>query len=101
MSVCNICKKEFQYGLKRHLEVHKKAKYNCLQCDKTYTRKDALKNHVIAGHHGERKECMKCCNTFLTSTALRYHIESIHENKLYNCKICDKSFKSPHHVTLG
>ena len=55
----------------------------CEICNKSFTRKWSLKNH-IATVHGEKRsaECEICSKILVTNQALKIHIATVHEETI-------------------
>ena len=49
---CDQCARAFNFlhHLNRHKERHQGERYQCKYCDRTYTRKDVLKVHMVKRH---------------------------------------------------
>ena len=80
-----------------HNQEHAGVKYNCLQCDKSFSREDNLKTHSII-YTGEKPHniakqlsCDACLKTFARRSHLLRH-ERAHGGVKYNCTLCNKSF---------
>lgn len=67
----------------------KNTHFECNECDKTYTRSDHLKRHVIEVHRASEKKfaCTDCGNKF----SLQYRLNS-HKKSSKICNICGKLF---------
>ena len=66
-----------------------KKKYECDQCDKSYSRKMGLSLHIQSLHEGVKYCCDQCDYQSSYKGALRRHIQSIHEGIKYACNQCD------------
>ena len=80
-----------------HNQEHAGVKYNCLQCDKSFSREDNLKTHSL-NHTGEKPHnmpkqlsCDVCPKTFARRSHLLRHNQA-HGGVKYNCPLCNKSF---------
>lgn len=123
---CNICQAEFcsLATLFKHFDgKHKdeQGTFQCLECEKSYSRWNSLKYHHHQMHNEKNKfqcldcgkiffrrnlfqehrnihlnlrpfECAKCKATFTSSGALRSHMRSHTKVKPFSCKICNKAY---------
>ena len=72
--------------------MNRKTKLKCFKCEKTFTTKPLLVNH-IAESHRKNIECDQCDSTFTQMYDLEHHIESIHQAKQnFKCNQCNLSF---------
>ena len=74
---------------KRRGIVNVSRKYECEQCDKTYTGPGALYKHKQAVHEGVKYACDQCDHQFTQKCNLYTHIQSKHEGVKYACDQCD------------
>ena len=82
---CDLCDKSFsaKTSLNQHIKsVHEKVRYNCDRCEKSYSSKHRLKYHITNIH---RHQCQKCHKSFSQKADLKAHIKIFHENVEYNC----------------
>ena len=105
---CSFCDKYFKTedGVKNHsgkcvehLKISPKLgpgeRASCIQCDKTYVNKSALRQHVEVVHLKMKKfQCDQCPLTFASRKGFNYHMESKHEKKEHPCSKCDRIFKT-------
>ena len=63
------------------------------ECDKQYSEKYALNEHVRRRHEGKRYPCTKCDKEFVSSTYLEVHVKEFHEGLKYPCNKCSKVYK--------
>jgi hypothetical protein len=73
--------------------------YHCdvENCDKHYTRTNALNHHKALSHGiGTPKQqiCSECSEQFQTACKLRTHREKVHGIGIKQCPKCDKKFSS-------
>ena len=92
---CDQCEKSFtqRSGLKNHLNfVHKKLRlFKCEKCDKSFANLAILNQHVKKIHENKSFACDECTNVFKSVPLLKAHIANIHQGyKKYHCDICDK-----------
>jgi len=74
-----------------HRGVNFDGKFECEECEGTFTRKEDLTRHKVAVHANqdeEKCECKDCREQFSRRDALKRHIESVH----LVCKYCGKQF---------
>ena len=84
-----------------------KGPFSCELCNKNFTRKDNLKQHILNIHSSEGMKpsrskfpCELCNKTFFTKAYLKYHISAYHKDPLDNyedpnripCPLCPKTF---------
>ncbi|XP_071441861.1 zinc finger protein 271-like isoform X2 [Hetaerina americana] len=90
--LCNSCFHDMS-GLESHLEIiHKKKKYRCKLCVKSFTSGELLKEHK-AEHHKMEYKCELCKKTFDTAKKLRNHSQIHSSERNYLCEKCGKDFK--------
>ena len=62
----------------------------CKDCKKTFTKRQALKNHMVI-HTNERPfKCKQCHMSFKLAYSLKLHLKSHLKNV---CKMCSKTFR--------
>ena len=89
---CLYCQKTFtrKDSLQRHLLLHTKLhQFTCDKCDKTFTRKDLFDAHT-RHHNAPKFKCDKCDKTFTTKSNLENHMKR-HDTQ-FNCNVCGKVF---------
>ena len=75
-------------ALARHKLKHRSEvkKYNCIQCEKSYERSDALKSHLRV--HLKRFTCQMCSFSSTIKNGLRIHMLVHKEEKIFSCEHC-------------
>ena len=64
--------------LKQQVQRQKKS-VKCSECDKFFSRKDSLQQHVTSVHKQEKRfKCTECKKTFCKKGSLTLHITSVH-----------------------
>ncbi len=72
--------------------------FACTLCDKSFTQKGQLFQHVAAVHQ-KSFLCTLCDKSFCTKYYLTAHINAIHKKlKPFSCTLCDKSFAEKGHL---
>ena len=97
---CETCGEKF--GTAATLEIHHYAKhyegvkerYPCSSCDKTFTSKARVTQHVKIVHKGIRNHtCDACGKRFGESSGLKIHKQTVHEGRRdHKCSLCNKKF---------
>ena len=84
-------------ALKLHMEVtHEKDKeYKCKNCDKIFTHKNYLSEHMKRIHEKNEFECSECKKIFSAKDDLQRHMKFIHHHTYTTeaCSFCGKLFK--------
>ncbi|XP_055530428.1 oocyte zinc finger protein XlCOF8.4-like [Wyeomyia smithii] len=94
---CPICGLVLRRGLKEHLLVHSDPTgrpFKCEQCDKTYCRKENLRQHQEREHLMIRYPCDVCGKIFSTKDILSVHRKLHNSDVQYRCDQCDQIFTS-------
>ncbi|CAG2241700.1 GTF3A [Mytilus edulis] len=85
--------------LRQHRYLHHPTLHICTECDKTFTQKNALQQHLKS--HCEEREVYTCprpnCGrTYLEQKNLTAHIKSYHEGHRFSCQYegCDRTFST-------
>ena len=84
--VCPTCKKFFhnKQRLNSHILIHTGEKqFACSSCDRKFTRKSAVFDHMINVHNSEEKPycCSECGHKFLRKYRLVIHLKLVHNDK--------------------
>ena len=100
---CEYCDKTFtsKSWLEQHIIVtHNPYESQCAQCDYKTTLKSYMKKHVQRIHtHTQTKERAKCVTRSWTGNPWTLRGHSlIHSGKKYKCDICDKEYPRKEHV---
>ena len=96
--LCDVC--EFSThrldSLQNHkLSVHQGIRFNCPECEKTFTQERNVKTHIKAIHLNETTlSCHRCEYTTLWKNSMHQHIKTKHEGVVYKCQICLKALSS-------
>ena len=92
---CNIEKLKVMLSLQNSVPARQIDKsFICDFCNKAYSRKDNLNNHVKTVHQKLKKfNCTECGKKFGERGILKKHMESVHEKvKKFPCNWCKKLF---------
>ena len=88
------------------MSAHEKEKnHQCINCNKAFSRLDALKEHIKYVHEGVKDlVCDICGKSFGKRSNLKTHKEVVHFKikpiRDHNCDECEKSFTSPCHLKI-
>jgi hypothetical protein len=75
---------------------HENRTYPCTQCNKTFTKSDILKEHVLGVHEKCRDfKCEYCGKDFPSLRRVNIHVKIIHKSSV-KCDICDKVISNSH-----
>ncbi|XP_072375670.1 zinc finger protein 711-like isoform X2 [Diabrotica undecimpunctata] len=98
---CEYCGKKYIRNncLLRHIkQFHESQRYICYLCDRSYKRKDDLKEHIAKCRrkktvkNQDSSECKQCGTIFQHHGNLQRHVEHVHERQRYICYLCNKSY---------
>lgn len=100
---CDMCERRFR--IKGHLAEHMQSHvpkefrqriYNCTICQKSYSKKSVLRNHMKYVHSNESSASYDChCGkSFKNRSILKTHIHRIHnrEQSQRSCELCTKVY---------
>ncbi|XP_048479912.1 zinc finger protein 724 isoform X4 [Plutella xylostella] len=74
-------------------------KFVCDTCEKTFSKKSSLIEHIMLIHTGHKPfECRICTKTFRHRNCLINHKFSLSGKKPFQCNICTKIFKQTSHL---
>ena len=79
--------------------VARNGKYECDQCNKTYSGRGGLSSHKQSAHQGVKYACDQCDQQFTQQCSLTVHIQSRHEGIKYACDQCDQQFTQQSSLT--
>ena len=99
---CQQCDKTYsdRSNLRQHnMSKHDGVKYACNQCDQQFTAQSILTLHIKSKHEGVKYTCKQCNQRFAHPRGLTKHIQSAHEGVRYACNQCDKQFTTQQHLT--
>ena len=68
--------------------------HKCEFCEKSYSRIDSLKRHILTVHEGSKDhKCEFCGKAFGVAEKLKSHILTVHEKRRdYKCEFCGEAF---------
>lgn len=79
------------------IDIKKKTKFYCKQCDKYYASYKSFGNHTRSYHtsNKEKAQCPHCGNCFTRKDNLQQHIRLFHSSEVtkYSCKFCGSTFQ--------
>ena len=95
MSHCEICKEYFERENSHHC--YRSQNITCELCEETFQNNGKLKRHIIT-HYDKPFECRECEKSFSRPEALRCHKRIHTGEKPFECHLCEKAFadKSSH-----
>lgn len=95
---CDICDRNFsqKITLVQHLNCHSNVKsYKCEECGLNFKQNSSLFKHRKQKHSDESPTCLECKKSFVNSETLRQHMKSKHNfEKDIRCLECLKTFAS-------
>ena len=96
---CDCCgiKCETKRALSFHMRHHRKTKFKCLQCNKSFQRANNLKNHLKLHDEILYEKCEHCDAGFSTKNQLKQHLVSQHFTDKLQCQHCPSQFIRKHH----
>ena len=65
------------------------AKFQCKECERTFSGPSGLWHHTKSKHEGVKYACNQCDYQATTQSHLTVHIQSKHEGVKYACNQCD------------
>ena len=93
---CDICGESFQNRrFERHMNAsHRNVRYECDQCDKSFTCNYYLEHHKLESHKKvHRHSCDTCDYSTFRISEMRYHKLKHSSAQTFKCDQCDKAFK--------
>lgn len=91
---CNQCDKTFtlKRNLYNHMQSHLEKQHICDKCGLSFLQKGNLVNHQITHSDLRPFKCLVCSTTFKTIKRLRYHNLVHTKIKAHFCDVCNRSF---------
>ena len=90
---CDYCEKKFAHksSLGKHSNIHTNGKvYSCYECDRTFSRNDALRVHIKRHMKAHEKEkpfpCFECGKSFSWQKGLKSHLKYAHGHEKSSTK---------------
>lgn len=95
--VCPTCGKKIRHKqtFKEHLDRHNNVKYTCTRCEKDFSCKKSLRNHILSHnpqYMTDNIKCSKCGKSCVNKHSLKKHERFVHSTNKYPCTICKKTF---------
>ena len=66
--------------------------FKCQICDKRYSRKESLSQHMIIHDESKAFKCDVCLKVFSYKSKLQMHYRTHTGEKPFACKVCDRKF---------
>lgn len=82
--------------LSRHLKSHKTEQKVCFYCDKHFSTRDALSEHMSCHEGPNPFRCLQCGNQFKSRTHLDIHMAKHSVERPFICDMCSMAFKWKH-----
>ena len=98
---CTLCQKQFtkRNTLKNHIQsIHVGVKFPCNLCDYEATQHHHLKTHVETKHDSIKFSCDKCDHQLNSKDSLSKHIKYKHEGLNFACNLCDYETTQHQHL---
>ena len=79
---CEVCDKKINSrNMKEHLKTHDSLRYNCEQCGKDFSRKEAVNRHVLTIHDKDQAKfpCNVCAKKFRRRDYMMEHVRLVHQ----------------------
>jgi len=92
---CSFCNKLFstRKGLSQHLRYHTEEKtFSCSLCAKSFVYLKTLKQHMQRHTGGRPYSCNVCYKSFVGSSDLKRHYRIHTGERPYHCSLCNKTF---------
>ena len=86
---CKLCEKDYstRWRLLEHIRIqHDRIPFQCEYCQKTYASKSTLNTHILSVHKGMNYKCERCERTFNERTALKAHMKTVHQIEMNLCE---------------
>ena len=72
---------------------HEGKKYDCKVCEKSFSSKGNLSQHITSVHLNENHLCGICSYKTTRKNHLTRHIQYVHQNHKEICNVCNRSVK--------
>ena len=66
--------------------------YPCDRCDKQFSYRKSLYQHIRSAHEGIKYPCNNCIYEATTRESLNRHFQTVHEGVKYPCNLCNSRF---------
>ena len=100
--ICSLCQKSFlreeTYNKHMNTHSHKVHRFQCKQCDKSFSSNRQLNIHEVEEHENRNHMCPVCGLTFAQDRDLQIHTPIHLGERPYVCGQCNVGFKLIHHL---
>ena len=87
---CTLCQKQYttKIGLIQHVSaVHKGLRFSCDECDYKTTVEQYVQRHKLSQHRKLKHQCPQCFGLF-SKGGLSIHIKAVHKKETFQCEQC-------------
>ena len=98
---CNVCRQMFpsKYIFKKHTQSNCGQDVQCSLCERKFTSRTSMKDHIKYKHEGKSYPCSFCDQRYSNIWSVKTHIDEKHMGITFDCNQCDKKYSQMGRLT--